>query len=143
MKPVNMLLVASASLAFVSVVGCAPKRGDLASDGILALERVPEKRGYWRDIHVFQDGEELVVTGYVRRFLEPGKLQIAILTANGERIAERSQAVRRLFRSSRVRHTRFEARFQVSPSVGSVIRLVHLRERMKPQRRCELEERRS
>lgn len=128
MKLVSMLLLAAASLGLVSSFGCTLKRPDLVSNGMLTLERVPEKRGYWRDFHVVQDGEELVVTGYVRRFLVPGELQVTILAADGQPIAEKTQAVRRLNRSSRVRHARFETRFRVSPPAGSVVRLRHLRD---------------
>lgn len=130
-----MILVGRECMALLAVVflsvwggfGCTLKRADLVSNGILVLDRVPEKRGYWRDIHVFEDGEELVVTGYVRRFLEPGELQVTVLTANGQPIAEKRQAVRRLRRSSRVRHARFETRFRAVLPAGSVVRLMHIR----------------
>ncbi len=143
MKPVrrkSMVLLAAICLTLVGGSGCALKRADLISDGTLALERVPEKRGYWRDIHVSQEGEELVVIGYVRRSFKPGELQVTIFSANGQPIAEKRQAVRRLRRSSRVRHARFETRFRVSPPTRAVVRLMHLRGRNGPVRISGLKE---
>lgn len=107
------------------LTGCQPRRIDLLETGALRLERSPEKRGYYRDIHVYNDETTLFITGYVKRFLEPGRIEIEVFGSDGELLAETKVDVHRPMRSSSVRYARFEAQLTVQSEKASTVRITH------------------
>ncbi|QOJ15207.1 MAG: hypothetical protein HRU75_11420 [Planctomycetia bacterium] len=89
------------------------------------MEFEPARKGYYRDIHAYADDGGLRVTGYVRRLLDPGSLEVQVLTPAREFVAEEHISVRRPQRSSRVRHTYFEISLPLELEQGMLVRLIH------------------
>lgn len=108
------------------LAGCASNTSDLIARGDLSVELEPVRKGFYRDIQAYADDGGLRVTGHVRRLLDPGSLDVQVLTLARELVAQARLDVRRPPRSSRVRHTRFEVRLPLVPGRGSVLRLIHL-----------------
>lgn len=118
------ILVSVAGAAFIA--GCAPGRVDLFDSGALRLQKVPEIRGHYRDIHAYRTDAGISVVGYVRRSSRPAHVHVRIDNATGQTLAETKASVRRVPRSARrVRHARFEAILPVPASDGTVVRIRH------------------
>ena len=118
---VTLLLVLA---AFVG--GCAHRQIDLIKDGTFVLEKNPEGYSHFRNIHAYEEQEELAVAGYIRGLFRSGHVDVEILGPERTVIAQKCLDVRRRTgRRSRTRDARFEARFAVHPPAGSVIRVVH------------------
>ena len=100
-------------LCFCGVLtsGCRTGRTEGSRSVSLTVERIPTERGYYRDVEVFEDEAGFHVTGFVKRFIEPGHVHIKLLDAESRVIAEQRVDVHRPLRSSRVRNARFEALF--------------------------------
>jgi hypothetical protein len=109
----------------ISLTGCAPRRDDLVELGVMRLATVPEKRGHYRDIHVYQVDNAIRVTGYVRRSTRSAHVHVAVQDPAGRTIEEVKAPVRRVPRSSRVRHARFDAMLPVPASGVTVVRIRH------------------
>lgn len=104
----------SMGLAMVGVclllAGCRTGAQNLSDCDLLAIELIPADRGYYRDIRLERTERELIVHGYVKRFLEPGHMRLQLLSRGGMVVAEDRVRVSRPPRSSRVRHAAFMAR---------------------------------
>lgn len=116
-------LLSVACAAFIT--GCAPGRVDLFDSGVLRLEKVPDKRGHYRDIHVYPVVDGIQVTGYVRRSTQPAHVHVEVQDSAGKTIERARAEVRRILRSSRARHARFEVLLPVPLSDGIVVRIRH------------------
>lgn len=116
-------LVSVAGAAFIS--GCAPGRVDLFDSGVVRLEKVPDKRGYYRDIHAYSNGDGMQVVGHVRRSIQPAHMHVEVQDSAGKTIERARAEVRPILRSSRARHARFEAFLPVPASDSSVVRIRH------------------
>lgn len=117
------ILVSVAGAA--SNTGCAPGRVDLFDSGALRLERVPDKRGHYRDIHAYRTDDGISVIGYVRRSSLPAHVHVQFQNSAGQTLASTKVNVRRVLRSSRVRHAWFEAAISTETPDGSVVQVQH------------------
>lgn len=107
------------------LAGCQTGGGtDLSKSGLLAIELVPADRGYYRDIRLERVDNELVVQGYVKRFIQPGHVHVQLLSKDGMVMAEDRACVSRPLRSSRVRHAAFAARM-TEPSEPVSLRITY------------------
>lgn len=114
------------SVAFAAfITGCAPGRVDLFDSGVVRLEKVPDKRGYYRDIHAYSNGDGMQVVGHVRRSIQPAHMNVEVQDSAGKTIERARAEVRRILRSSRARHVRFEILLPVPLSDGIVVRIRH------------------
>lgn len=125
---INLCLAYAWAILAVGGPGCTSKRVDLIERGVVRLERVPTARGYYRDVCAYESENAIRVTGYVRRFLDPGHVHVQLVDSDGTVVVEERAPVNRPLRSSRVRHTRFEARLAVPPSTPTTIRVMHHRD---------------
>lgn len=98
----------------LSLAGCHTGAPDHSKSGLLAIELIPADRGYYRDVRVERMEGELVVHGYVKRFIEPGHVRVQLLSIDGIVVAEDRVRVSRPLRSSRVRHAAFATRMTES-----------------------------
>lgn len=106
--------------------GCASGRVDLFDSGALRLEKVPDKRGQYRDVHAYQADDGILVVGYVRRSSQSAHVHVRVVDAAGKTVAETKASVSRVPRSARrVRFARFEAFLPVPASDGSIVRIRH------------------
>ena len=120
-------------LAFgLSSTAFASTRIDLIKNDTLEIERLPS-RGY-RILRIFayNDNNELVVTGRVKRlhstYFGTGHVDIAIISPGGEILNQVSTSYTpRYLRRKPSRGSRFEVRFPDVPQVGSTVRIVHHR----------------
>jgi len=87
MKWLNVILVIIA----VVVSGCTGSRVNLVDKGVVSIERMPSKiRGvYFHDVHVNKKGDELVVSGNVKRRYTSvsgtrGHVDVAVVTPDGK-----------------------------------------------------------
>lgn len=117
----------SALASLMLLVGCASPRNDPIANGSILVEKQPNTAGYYRDIRADHREGVLHVSGYVRRSYPPGEITVQLLTHDGSLITEASAPVRRVPRSSRVRHAHFETRLVAPPPQSAVVRLTHRR----------------
>lgn len=92
------------------LAGCRTGAQNHSECGSLAIKLIPADRGYYRDIRLERMENQLVVQGYVKRFIEPGHVRVQLLSSDGKVVAEDRVRVSRPLRSSRVRHAAFTAR---------------------------------
>jgi len=136
MRDVSILAVLIFVATGVFSAGCAPNRVNLVDTGTVSIETVPSKEIYISEVRINQDGNELVLTGRVkRRHLAPvgfGHVDVAIISPEGKsleqvstyynpRIIPRKRGHRRLHGSG------FEVRLPVIPPAGSTIRVAYHR----------------
>ena len=112
--------------------GCSSSKINLVKRGTVTVERLPSKSNvYIAGVFVYQEGDELVVSGKVKprhsHLPTSGHVDIAILSLKGEVIgkASTSYTPRIIRRKSARRGSRFTARFSVIPSRASRIRLAY------------------
>jgi hypothetical protein len=78
---VTMCLVATI------VSGCATSRVNLVDTGAVSVEKIPSERIYISRVSVFQEGDELLVSGFVKRRHSSGPggghVDIAIVGPDG------------------------------------------------------------
>jgi len=94
----------------LSMAGCYTGALDSSKSGLLSIELIPADRGYYRDVRVEHMERELVIHGYVKRFIEPGHVRVQLLSRDGMVVTEARVGVSRPLRSSRVRHVVFATR---------------------------------
>lgn len=107
------------------LTGCAQRNDELIDTGVVQLAPDPDKRGYYRDIHAYLVGDGMQVTGYVRRSIQPAYVHVEVQDSAGRTIISSRVEVRRVPRSSRVRHARFETFLSVPASGVTVVRIRH------------------
>ena len=110
---------------FLVLAGCNVGGPGLVDAGILELRSVPDDRGYYRDVRVYKDDAGIVVTGFVRRFLKPGHVHVAVFGLKGEALTEVQTEVHRPPASSRVRHARFKVSVDVPPAAIASVLVKH------------------
>ncbi|OWY71994.1 hypothetical protein B7486_10125 [cyanobacterium TDX16] len=115
----------SSLTAATLIAGCATGRVDLFDSGVLRLEKTPDKRGHYRDVHAYRTDEGILVIGYVRSSNRPAHVHILVEDSEGQAIVCTTTSVRRVPRSSRVRHARFEAVIPLTSTDGFVISVRH------------------
>jgi hypothetical protein len=134
MKKKILTLVVAMVLSMLTAVisGCAGNRISLVDQGAISVETKPSEsvRILWTD--VYQDGEDIIVYGAVRRRSHTSyplttHVDVMILAPDGEVLQEaRTQDiyVPRRIPGKGVNWKRFEARFSSMPPQGSLVRLV-------------------
>ncbi|MBW1852732.1 MAG: hypothetical protein JRJ15_15185 [Deltaproteobacteria bacterium] len=127
-----VLIVVSVSMA---VCACASKRVNLLKDGTIKLERVPSRGYYISSVYVNQNGDELVITGRVKRRSRAGSgsghVDIAVVSADGDVLEQISTLYKPRIILTRKMHTResyFEARLPTIPPMGSKVRVAYHRD---------------
>lgn len=119
------LLVAAVTACSLQLFGCV-HHADLIASGALRLDKIPERRGHFRDIHADVEDNAIRIIGYVRRSTTPGHVHVSIEDVDGKTLVNTRAEVTRVPRSARrVRHARFEALIAESPPIGSTVRIRH------------------
>lgn len=117
-------------LTGVFVTGCASAKTNLEETGQITIERVPTKGTYVSEANVYQDGDELVITGKVKNKhthnRREGYVEIKILDPDGKVIESvNSQYFPRNIRKKGKRESSFTVKLSLIPPKGSVIRLTY------------------
>jgi len=128
---VKLILVGIAVL-MATTIGCASNRLDLVKTGKVFIETVPSQKVKILWVNIYQEGDELVVYGVVRRFgisSYPLKtyVDISILSADGTLLHEARTPdiwVPRRLSGKGIAFKRFRMRFPDIPPEGSLIRTV-------------------
>ncbi len=141
MKKLTILFVSILAMTGIALSGCVSKRVDLVDTGAVSLQRLPSKDTHISRVDVFQDGDELVITGKLRRGLSSmpglGHVDIAIVDPEGKilkevhtnyfpRILARKQRRRILAMARNQRQqANFGVRLPLVPPPGSTIRVTY------------------
>lgn len=120
----------------VFLTGCASDRVNLVDRGTLSIERVPSRGIYISEVRVNQDGNELVVTGRVKRRDVSaggfGHVDVAIISPEGKTLEQVStyfspRIIPRKHDHRRLHGSRFEVRLPTIPPTGSKVRVAYHR----------------
>jgi len=125
-------LILVTSLVFFA--GCASDRVNLVDRGTVSIERVPSGGIYISEVRVNQDGDELVVTGRVRRRghspVSLGHVDVSIISPEGKTLEQVSTYYSPRIIPSKPGHrrlhgSRFEVRLPTIPPTGSKVRVAY------------------
>lgn len=120
-----------------SMIGlaCASNRLNLLKDGTFKFEPIPSKNYYISYVNVYQNDNELVLRGHVKRRSRvgggSGHVDIAILSPDGDVLEQISTLHRPQIILTRRMHNRkstFEVRLPTIPPAGSIFRVAYHRE---------------
>jgi len=126
-----LLWVAAAS---AGMGGCVTQNSSLVHVGGLFVETIPSSRVFLSNIIVRPEGDELVITGEVRRrnaaFSGKGHVDVAVVTPGGTVIGQASTfytpgILPKTPGARKHRPSRFEVRLNCIPPQGSIIRLAY------------------
>lgn len=116
-------------IALVGISGCMASRVNLTESRKVSIERVPSAGIYFHGVYVHQEGEELVVSGEIKRrtpsvVANGGHIDIAFTTPEGKVIEKISTvyAPRVLSKRSH-RGSHFNVRLPLVPPNGSTVRV--------------------
>ncbi len=126
MKNLGILLLLAIFIACIAITGCTTSRVNLAERGIVSIERVPTKHIYVSAAYVYQDGDELVISGRVKHKhahrTSRGHVDIIILGPEGEILKEVTISyVPRIIRRKGSREAHFNVRLPFIPLKGSTV----------------------
>lgn len=127
-KKLSIMLMLNLVMMGTGLFGCASNRVNLVDEDLVAVELAdPEKNCISRP-HVFQNGDELVISGNVkcRRFrgFSLGHIDIAIVSAEGEILQSLSALYYpRIIPRKGGHESRFRVNLSQTPPEGSVIRM--------------------
>jgi len=126
----NILIKLALVVFGIVSVGCASHRVNLAENGKIIVERVPSKNIYVSKAHVYQEENELVITGRVKRSntsaLDGGHVDIAVVSPEGKVLDKVSTSYTpRIIRRKGSHESLFSARLTMIPPVGTTVRLVY------------------
>ncbi len=118
-------------LASMTTYGCALHRVNLVDNGTVLLELVPSDEGYVSQAHVFQDDDEMLISGKVKRTthssaIHQGHVDIAIIAPDGTVVHEVSapDTPTSLRRRATTKRT-FSVRLKIVPAQGTKIRMTY------------------
>ena len=112
--------------------GCASGPINLVGKGTVIIERVPSRGVYFSRVYVKQNGNEIMITGRLKRRslspVRPGHVDIAIFTPGGHLLEKISTPyVPKILSARRGKHrgSRFEVRMAGTLPEGSKVRFAH------------------
>jgi hypothetical protein len=129
-KGLSVFLGVSLVTTVMVLSGCATRSANLVKAGKVKLELVPSSGNYVSRVEVKQDGDELVITGTVKRRnfsgIGGGHVDVSLISPEGEILEQVStyytpRIISRKRGSSRHRGSHFEVRLPTVPSAGSKI----------------------
>ena len=127
-KLVVLMIVSISMTGF----GCATNGVNLIKNGTVTLERIPSKGYYVSHLEVYQNGNELVLHGNVKRrahsYAVNGHVDIAIVSPDGDNLEEIStHHTPRIIPSRLMRKRRayFYVSMSTVPPVGSIVRVAY------------------
>ncbi|MFH1739964.1 MAG: hypothetical protein ABIH23_13220 [bacterium] len=130
-RVLNLAIMLLVSTGVVLMSGCACKRASLVDSGAVSLERVPSKYARVSVATVYQEEDQLVVSGAVKRdyFFRShlrGHVDVETVDLNGEVLEQvcASYLPREIPRMGS-RSSMFKVRMPVHPDKGSRVRLTH------------------
>ncbi len=128
MKNLSILLLLAIFIACIAMIGCTAKGVNLVDKGIVSIEKVPTSDIYVSAAYVYQDGDELVISGKVKHRhahrKSGGHVDITILDPEGKIIMEVTTSyLPRIIRSKGSREARFSVRLPFIPPKGSTVRV--------------------
>lgn len=128
MKKYQSFVVASFLAIMMLVSGCVTTRNMLGTE--YQKELVPHSRTYFSQVWAVEDDDEFRVSGKLRLKGNiganvPDYVEVALVDETGKVIGSREVAYYPRILNGRRKHreARFTARFEETPSAGSVIRL--------------------
>lgn len=130
MKKLTILFISILAVPGIALSGCASNRIDLVDIGQVSLQRLPSRGTYISRVHVFQDGDELVIRGRLRRgpssMLGLGHVDIAIVNPEGKILKEvHTNYVPQILVRKQRRQAYFGVRISVVPPPGSTVRVTY------------------
>ena len=129
-KGLSVFLGVSLVTTVMVLSGCATRSANLVKAGKVKLELVPSSGNYVSRVEVEQDGDELVITGTVKRRnfsgIGGGHVDVSLISPEGEILEQVStyytpRIISRKPGSSRHRGSHFEVRLPTVPPAGSRI----------------------
>jgi YD repeat-containing protein len=130
MKKSNILITLALVVFGIITLGCASHRVNLVENGKIIIERVPSKNIYVSKAHVYQEENELLITGRVKRsntsVLDGGHVDIAVVSPEGKILDKVSTSYTpRIIRRKGSRESLFSARLSMTPPEGTTVRLAY------------------
>ncbi|MBW1851607.1 MAG: hypothetical protein JRJ15_09280 [Deltaproteobacteria bacterium] len=126
-----VLMIVSIS---ITGLGCASNGVNLIKNGAVTLERIPSKGYYISHVEVYQNDNELVLHGNVKRRPHSntgtGHVDIAIVSPDGEILEEIITSYRpRIISKRRLRKCKsyFIVSLSIVPPKGSIVRVAYHR----------------
>lgn len=136
-KKSSILFTVNLIVIGMALVGCVSSRVNLVDENIVAVERVDSEMNCIYSPHVFQNGDQLVISGRVKcpnfRGFNGGHIDIAILNGEGEILESLStfHYPRNIPRKGG-RESRFHINLPLTPPEGTVVRLAFHKTRICP-----------
>ena len=129
MRNIKIVIFAIFGLTIVYIAGCASNRINLVDNGTVSIERVSSQRTLVSKVYVYQQEEELVISGRVRRRLSTGlagggHVDITVLNQEGKPIKNISKG----YLPRWIKHSRtssFTVHLPLIISEASIVRVVH------------------
>ncbi len=130
MKKLSILISLTLVLTGIFSFGCVSHRINLVENGKIIIERVPSKNIYVSEAHVYQEENELVITGRVKRsntsVWDGGHVDIAVVSPKGKVLDKVSTSYTpRIIRRKGSRESFFSASLPMTPPEGTTVRLVY------------------
>jgi len=129
LRKLFVLMIVSISM---TGLGCASNRVNLIKKGTVTLERIPSKGYYVSHVDVYQNDNELVLHGNVKRRTHSntvtGHVDITIVSPDGEILGEISTSYRpRIILRRRLRKctSYFTVSLSIVPPKGSIVRVAY------------------
>lgn len=122
-------IIGSILLATLGLGGCAIPSTYKGDEISVILDIVPTEGASVSEARVVQRGEELVISGKVKKYHEfflPGHVDIVVCDTQGTAIAQETPRLTG-YASKRggVKEGRFSARLRLTPPAGSVVHVKH------------------
>jgi hypothetical protein len=129
-KNLKTMAIMVFALTFIILSGCASNRVNLVDSGKVLIERVDSENICISRTNVYQDGDQLEITGAVKRrrstIFDGGHVHIAIINPQGEVLEEvRTSYSPRIIRRKGRRESYFSVRLPIKPPEGSVVRVIY------------------
>ncbi len=128
-KSTILFILALAISSFVASA-CSTNRVNLADNRTVSLERVHSDNITVSRVYVYQDGDQLEISGRVKRrsssIFNGGHVDIAIISPDGEILEQVStRYYPRIIRRRGARESFFTARLTAIPPKGSIVRVAY------------------
>jgi hypothetical protein len=120
-------LIVGLTLMATALGGCALPRPDKAGESSISLDIVPTAVGSVSEARAVQKGEELIISGKVRKYHEfflPGHVDIVLCDSQGTTIAvETPKLTGYAAKRGGMKEGRFSAQVKLPPPPGAKVRV--------------------
>jgi hypothetical protein len=122
--------IATLCLVATIVPGCATSRVNLVDSGTVSIEKVSSEKTCISKVYVFQEGNDLIVSGNVKRRVSPGPggghVDVTILGPDGVSIKElETPYFPRIIPLKGARESKFSVKIPILLPEGSKVQVEH------------------